>query len=141
LKLKLSLIKARMGCSVMETFFASCTNATIQLLSDLASSGTEFCVKNRAQIPTLQNKFKKNFLNTGSRVTRLGEFLPIGRLFTPGFLNYRSMLCFRADFSTVKALVLTKNVLGYVLCDFFTNSSGERTRDLCFSFLPNGPSL
>jgi hypothetical protein len=62
-------------------------------------------------------------ISFGSRVTRLGEFSPIGRLFTLGSFveNYRRMLKFLATFFLSKrhVLILTKNALGYILGDFF----------------------
>jgi hypothetical protein len=49
------------------------------------------------------------------RVTRLGEFSPFGRLFTLGsFFNCKSTKQIWAKYSLFE-LILTKNVLGYIL--------------------------
>jgi hypothetical protein len=65
-----------------------------------------------------------------SRVTRLGEFLPIGQLcqFSE---NYRSSANSRAAFfhNTSYVLILTKKWWGYFLATFFTNSSGHPAAD------------
>jgi hypothetical protein len=62
-------------------------------------------------------------------VTRLGEFLPIGRLFNldSSFEKFRSSLNFWDNFvhGASYAMILTKNALGYILGDFFANSSGH----------------
>jgi hypothetical protein len=60
-----------------------------------------------------------------SRATRLGEFSPMGRLFTLGKgLKIKEVVHnFGATFSTV---FLTKSGLGNILGDFFTNSSGHQ---------------
>jgi hypothetical protein len=62
------------------------------------------------------------------RVTRLGEFSPIGQLFTLGSLLKNTKVAqFWATFSMEKSYVfiLTKIALGYTLGDFFTNSSSH----------------
>jgi hypothetical protein len=75
-----------------------------------------------------------SFLSLLNRVTRLGEFSPNGWLFTlasffenllkhPTFLGYlfpRQGFCVDSD----------KNGLGYILGDFFTNSSGHPASEL-----------
>jgi hypothetical protein len=60
------------------------------------------------------------------RVTRLGEFSPIGRLF--GFLKITDAgQFFWLPFFRVKSftLNLTKNGLGFIWGDYFTNLSGR----------------
>jgi hypothetical protein len=75
--------------------------------------------------------FKYIFLKIVSmvRVTRLGEFSPIGRLFMYFgllFENYKSSSNYRAIFSTVKLSIDTdKNGLGCILGDSFSNLSGH----------------
>jgi hypothetical protein len=62
------------------------------------------------------------------RVTRLGEILPIWRLFSLGsFFNYKSSANSLATVfhETSYVIVLTKDVFGYSLGDFFVNSSGH----------------
>jgi hypothetical protein len=72
----------------------------------------------------------KNFDCLADRVTRLGEFSPNAR-FGKFFKNYTSnpklwaTLFQRIDY----VLILTKNGLGYILGDFFTNSSGTLFAD------------
>jgi hypothetical protein len=57
-----------------------------------------------------------------ARVTRLGEFSPIGQLFTlDSFFNYKSS----PKRGKIYAFILTKNRLDSILGDFFTNSSGH----------------
>jgi hypothetical protein len=60
------------------------------------------------------------------RVTRLGEFSPIGRLNTLGIFVKITEI-FGLLFSRGKSclLIFTKNGLGYILGDFFTNASGH----------------
>jgi hypothetical protein len=57
------------------------------------------------------------------RVTRLGEISPFGRCFE----NCKSSAKFLATFfhGTNTVLILAKYALGYILGDFFTNSSGH----------------
>jgi hypothetical protein len=67
--------------------------------------------------------------NTLARVTRLGEFSPIGRVFSLGsFLFYftERAQTFWATIShgNSNVLISTKHTLGYILGDFFANSSG-----------------
>jgi hypothetical protein len=61
------------------------------------------------------------------RVTKLGEFSPIGRLGTLGsFLKTKEIARIFGLLSPRKkscALILTKNGLGYILGDLFTNPS------------------
>jgi hypothetical protein len=63
------------------------------------------------------------------RVARLGDFLPLGDsyLWAVSLKNYRSSRIFRVLFSKVKeiVLILTENWLGYILGNFFSNSSGR----------------
>jgi hypothetical protein len=69
------------------------------------------------------------------RVTGLGEFSPIGRLFTLGcfFENYKISLNYWVTFfhGETCALTLTTNGLGYTLGDFFKNLSGHPACRLC----------
>jgi hypothetical protein len=62
-----------------------------------------------------------------NRVTRLGEFSPIG-LFWAAFSKLtKEAKIFGVSVSTAHksyVLVLTKNGVGYILSDFFTNPSG-----------------
>jgi hypothetical protein len=62
-------------------------------------------------------------------VIRLGEVSPNGRLFTYywGFWKLQLKYTFSCDFflSTRCLLILIKNVLGFILSDLFTNSSGH----------------
>jgi hypothetical protein len=64
-----------------------------------------------------------------ARVTRLGKVSPNGRLFTSGRFSYITDVA--QDFWTTLSLfidfvlILTKNGLGYILGDFFTNPSGH----------------
>jgi hypothetical protein len=77
---------------------------------------------------TNRNCLTGNSICLSSRVTRLGEFLPNGRLISFGsFFNYRSGPNFRATFFYGKSCVfiLAKNRLGYILGDFFTYTSGH----------------
>jgi hypothetical protein len=65
-----------------------------------------------------------------SRVTRVGEFLPIGRLFTLGSglkitEEYIFGLLFPRYLLHTYVFILSKNGFGSVLGDFFTNSSGH----------------
>jgi hypothetical protein len=63
-----------------------------------------------------------------TRVTRLGKFSLIGRLFVLcSFFNCISNPNFLATFFAEKnyTIILTKNGLDYVLGAFFTNSSGH----------------
>jgi hypothetical protein len=66
-------------------------------------------------------------------VTRLGEFSPIGRLFPSGsfFENYRNSTNNWATFFRYESCVLifTRNGMGYILGDFFTNVSGHPVPD------------
>jgi hypothetical protein len=61
------------------------------------------------------------------RVNRLGEFLPIWRLFTLGeiFEHYKNSQYFWATFfaGNICVSILTKNGLSCILGYFFTNSS------------------
>jgi hypothetical protein len=71
--------------------------------------------------------FSQSLLSLPFRVTRLGDFLPVGLLFTLStflLLNYPK---FWATFfhGNIYALSLTKNDLGHILGDFPTNSSGR----------------
>jgi hypothetical protein len=67
------------------------------------------------------------------RVTKLGEFSSNARLLNLGSFYEKYIHTCRytqhglATFCRGKghALILTKNVLGYNLCGFFTNSSGR----------------
>jgi hypothetical protein len=63
------------------------------------------------------------------RVTRLGEFSPLGRLLTLGFIfeNSRGGKTILAPFFHGKScvLMLTENGLGHILGTFFTNLSGH----------------
>jgi hypothetical protein len=67
------------------------------------------------------------------RVTRLDEFSPFGRLFSLGsFLRLRKYPKILGNFfrsSGFVVLILAKNGLGYILGDFFTNSSGHPVAD------------
>jgi E3 ubiquitin-protein ligase DOA10 len=61
-------------------------------------------------------------------VTRLGEYLPIERLFPlDSFLIITAMVQIFGYFFHVSGYVfiLAKSRLGYILSDFFTNSSGH----------------
>jgi hypothetical protein len=67
-----------------------------------------------------------------SRVTRFGDFSPNGCLFRyfGQFLdNDRSILHIWANVFRGWASISTKSVLGYILGDFFTNSSGHPDSD------------
>jgi hypothetical protein len=67
-----------------------------------------------------------------TRVTRMGEFSPIGWLFTLGsFFNDRTTANFWTAFSqlTGYVFILTKNGLGYSLGDFVKNVSGHPARN------------
>jgi hypothetical protein len=60
--------------------------------------------------------------NAKHKVTRLGEFSPIGRLFTLGsFLNYKSRSNFRSTFFRRKKgrINFDKNGLGYIPVIFY----------------------
>jgi hypothetical protein len=59
------------------------------------------------------------------RVTRLGGVSPIGSLFILGgfmYVNYRNLLAY---FSGKAFVNVHKNVLGHILGDFFTGSTGH----------------
>jgi hypothetical protein len=78
-----------------------------------------------ANVTYTQNK-KKKLVRT--RVTRLIEFSPIGRLFTFAFFS-KSYFCRYQMFwlifpqkTVVNIVILTKYGLGYILGDFFTKS-------------------
>jgi hypothetical protein len=63
-----------------------------------------------------------------SSVTKLGEFSPIGRLFSLGifFENYKRANILVYFFRGLNfELILAQNGLGYILGEFFTNSSGH----------------
>jgi hypothetical protein len=74
-----------------------------------------------------------------SRVTRLDDFSPIGQWLTfEGFLKntkvaQKTWTNFHSGNSSV--LILTRNGLGYILGDFFTNSSGRPDRQGKFFLL------
>jgi hypothetical protein len=74
-------------------------------------------------------KAQSTFIST--RVTRLGEFSPIWRLFSlDSFMEITVVaqklgLLFPRSKFYVYILIWAKNGLGYVLCDFFTNSSAH----------------
>jgi hypothetical protein len=73
-------------------------------------------------------KRKENVTNVGIRVTRSGEFSPFGRLFSLGRFSKITQLAQISGllFSTVKIINFDKkNGPGYILGDFFTNSSGH----------------
>jgi hypothetical protein len=59
----------------------------------------------------------------------LGEFSPVGRLFTLNSFreNYRNSTNTLGYFfhGKICALIFTRNGLGYILGDFFTNASGH----------------
>jgi hypothetical protein len=60
------------------------------------------------------------------RVTRLGEFSPIGRLFV--LVRFFLMTEKARNFGLLSpkyVSILTKNMFGYILGDFITNSSGH----------------
>jgi hypothetical protein len=61
-------------------------------------------------------------MHLAPRVTRLGDFFTFGM-----FLKIKEVAHFGAIFSnsTRYVLILTNNWLGYILGDFFTNSSGH----------------
>jgi hypothetical protein len=65
----------------------------------------------------------------GNRVAKLGKFSPIGQLFTFGklFKQRRSSQIFVLLYSTVKVVhsFWQKNGMGYILGEFFANSSGH----------------
>jgi hypothetical protein len=65
-------------------------------------------------------------LRQGDQIGRIFAYLPIVYL-GQGFENYRNSANFVATFSGGKGFVLvfTKIVLGYILGDLFTNSSGH----------------
>jgi hypothetical protein len=65
-----------------------------------------------------------NFFRAYDRVTRLDEFSPLGRIVTleAFFENYRSSQNHWATVSRGKnyVIIMTKNGLGYILADFFS---------------------
>jgi hypothetical protein len=63
-------------------------------------------------------------------VTRLGEFSPIGRLFTTGSLSLTKESQILAIFFTKNNALAQKYILGYILDDFSTNSSGHPAVEL-----------
>jgi hypothetical protein len=67
--------------------------------------------------------------NIGNGVTRLGEFSPIGRLFTLGSILLITEVAqiFVLPFSKLKncVLILAKNGLGYSLGNSFAYASGH----------------
>jgi hypothetical protein len=70
-----------------------------------------------------------------ARVTRLGEFPPIRKLFTSIRVLKITEIC-SINWATFfrganYELILTNNLLGYILGDFFTNSSGHPGRCIC----------
>jgi hypothetical protein len=94
-----------------------------------------------AQKNLLSNKkCKKNSIPVAkffhsTRVTRLGDFSPIGRLFTFCILlKITGTAQFLSTFFHGKsdALILTKYRFGYILSDFFTYSSGHSAFHLHF---------
>jgi hypothetical protein len=62
-----------------------------------------------------------------TRVTRLGEFSPVGRLFAPGrFLKITKVAQIIVQFfHKLRVNFLQGNGLGYILGDFFPSSSGH----------------
>jgi hypothetical protein len=66
---------------------------------------------------------------TGTRVTRLCEFSPVGRVFTLGsFLKITEVAQILGQLFYTWQNVCSnfdKNVLGHIFGDFFTNSSGH----------------
>jgi hypothetical protein len=70
--------------------------------------------------------FFLSFDLVSNRVTRLGDFLPFGPLFTLSwFLKITADFWANLYYSKIYALILAKNGLGNILGDFVTNSSGH----------------
>jgi hypothetical protein len=81
----------------------------------------------------LKRYLRKQGCNVIIRVTRFGEFSPLGQLFTLDslFKNFKSSTNCVLLFNTVSfAVILTKEELGYIFGPFFTNGSGHPGYDL-----------
>jgi hypothetical protein len=90
---------------------------------------SEWVTRKQTTIDSVRPKNDRKMYST-DRVTRWGEFSPIGWLFTLGIFLKITELCspyFWATFSRSwgYALILAKNCFGFVLSYFLKNSSGR----------------